>query len=281
MKEWGSFAMYQIAFEEFGYRLPFNDFEVSVFKRLRLAPSQLHPNSLAFLRAFEIVAAYLRIVPSLDLFFYTFRLQRSKPKGEAENKHGWVSFTQRRRLFELYEESVRGFKDNWYVVLPKGAEGLQSVVTRVPKIDEDGNQVLRPDGSPVIVEHPRFPFKWDRKHYLLPASSFGCGKKELNGTILAQHDMLCDFVDGFAPLVRTDKDNNPVVDVDGNVVTSKRFIDTKALLTCSTRVEAETLLSMFGFVFLLLVLSALVLSLLILLILVIDLCRHDEQSGEV
>jgi hypothetical protein len=194
-------------------------------------------------------------VPTLDLFFHTFRLQRSKPKGEAANKHGWVSFTQRRRLFEIYEESVRGFKDKWYVVFPKGEEGLQSIVTRALKIDEDGNEVLRPNGSPVIVEHPRFPFKWDRKHYLLPASSFGCGK-ELDGTILAPYAMLCDFVDGFAPLVRIDKDNNPVVDADGNVVTSRRFIDTKALLSCSTRVEAETLLSMFGFVFLLLVLSA-------------------------
>jgi hypothetical protein len=57
-----------------------------------LAPSQLHPNSLAFLRTFEIVAAYLRIVPTLDLFFYLFRIQHIKPKGDAE-KYGWVSFT--------------------------------------------------------------------------------------------------------------------------------------------------------------------------------------------
>jgi hypothetical protein len=99
----------------------------------------------------------------------------------------------------------------------------------------------------VIVEHPCFPFKWDHKHYLLLASSFGCGKKELDGTILAQYATICGFVDGFAPLVRIDKDNNPVVDADGNVVTTKRFIDTKALLACSTRVEAETLLSMFSF----------------------------------
>jgi hypothetical protein len=147
----------------------------------------------------------------------------------------------------MYEESVRGFKDKRYVVFPKGEEGLQSIVTRAPKIDEDDNEVLRSDGSPVIVEHPCFPFNWDHKHYLMLASSFGCGKKELDGTILAQYATICGFVDGFAPLVRIDKDNNPVVDADGNVVTTKRFIDTKALLACSTRVEAETLLSMFSF----------------------------------
>ena len=68
-ERWGAFSMYQIAFEELGYRLPFNDFEIGVFDHLKLAPSQLHPNSLAFLRAFEIVSAYLQIVPTLDLFF--------------------------------------------------------------------------------------------------------------------------------------------------------------------------------------------------------------------
>jgi hypothetical protein len=119
--------MYQIAVEKFGYPLPFNDFEVAVFARLRLTPSQLHPNSLAFLRAFEIVAAHLQIVPTLDLFFHIFRIQRTKPKGGAE-KYGWVSFTQRCRLFEMYEESVRGYKDNWFIVFPKNEEGLKAIV---------------------------------------------------------------------------------------------------------------------------------------------------------
>jgi hypothetical protein len=94
------------------------------------------------------------------------------------------------------------------------------------------------------VECSRFPFKWVRNHYLLPASSFTLTQKEMDASIVADFKVLCDFVDGFSPIVRTDKDNNPVVDSGGNVVTTKRFIETKALLACSTRVEAEALLSM-------------------------------------
>jgi hypothetical protein len=167
-----------------------------------------------------------------------------KPKGDAE-KYGWVSFTQTRRLFEMFEESVRGFKDNWFGVFPKGEDGLRTIVLRSPKVDANGNQVLRPNGSPILIERSRFPFKWVRNHYLLPASSFSRAQKEMDPAILADYKVLCDFVDGFVPAVRTDKEGNPVMDEQGNVLTLKRLIETKALLACSTGVEAETLLSMF------------------------------------
>jgi hypothetical protein len=69
----------------------------------------------------------------------------------------------------------------------------------------------------------------------------------MDPAILADCKVLCDFVDEFVLVVRTDKEGNLVVDEQGNILTSKRFIETKALLACSTRVEAETLLSMFCF----------------------------------
>ncbi|MCI09924.1 hypothetical protein A2U01_0031015, partial [Trifolium medium] len=52
------FTMYEFAFKELRFRLPFSDLAAGVFGCLKLAPSQLHPNSLAFIRAFEIVCEY-------------------------------------------------------------------------------------------------------------------------------------------------------------------------------------------------------------------------------
>ncbi|RDX89358.1 hypothetical protein CR513_28935, partial [Mucuna pruriens] len=38
-----------------GAQLPFSNFQCLVLKILNIAPTQLHPNSLAFIRAFEIL----------------------------------------------------------------------------------------------------------------------------------------------------------------------------------------------------------------------------------
>jgi hypothetical protein len=80
---------------------------------------------------------------------------------------------------------------------------------------------------------------------LLPANSFSRSAKEVDSATLEDYKRMRDFVDGFVPLVRTDQDGNPVTDEQGNVLTAKRLIDTKALLACSTRAEAEALLGMF------------------------------------
>ncbi|MCI63369.1 hypothetical protein A2U01_0084626, partial [Trifolium medium] len=49
------FSMYEFVFKDLKFHMPFSNLTIRVFGRLNLAPSQLHPNSLAFIRAFEMV----------------------------------------------------------------------------------------------------------------------------------------------------------------------------------------------------------------------------------
>ncbi|MCI20609.1 hypothetical protein A2U01_0041771, partial [Trifolium medium] len=95
-------------------------------------------------------------------------LQRSRPKGEtakakvvegdAANKFDWVSLKQNKRLFEMYEESVRGFKENYYLVRPITSACWKSIVYRGPKCDNNENVVVGPNGKLEEEEYARFHF---------------------------------------------------------------------------------------------------------------------------
>ncbi|GAU48766.1 hypothetical protein TSUD_406090 [Trifolium subterraneum] len=238
----GGFPMYQIAFEHMGLRLPFTDLEMAIFNHLEVCPSQLHPNSLAFIRAFEIVAAYLQLAPTVSLFFHIFGIQRSRPRGNVTDKCGWVSLKQHKKLFDIFEESLRGFKDKWFVVRPITTAGWKTILVRGPKVDDEGRVQHRDDGEPIEVDCERFPFCWTKKHYAREAKSFTFRKGALSKEELADLKALEDFVEEFSPSLWTDREGNPVYDEEGYQLSSKRFINTKALLRCSTRAEAEDLL---------------------------------------
>ncbi|GAU27622.1 hypothetical protein TSUD_270110 [Trifolium subterraneum] len=238
----GGFPMYQIAFEHMGLRLPFTDLEMAIFNHLEVCPSQLHPNSLAFIRAFEIVAAYLQMAPTVPLFFHIFGIQRSRPRGNVTDKCGWVSLKQHKKYFEIFEESLRGFKDKWYVVRPITSAGWKTILVRGPKVDDEGRVQHRDDGEPIEVDCERFPFCWTKRHYAREAKSFTFKKGALSKEELADLKALDDFVEEFSPSLWEDRGGNPICDEEGYQLSSKRFINTKALLRCSTRVEAEDLL---------------------------------------
>jgi hypothetical protein len=59
---------------------------------------------------------------------------------------------------------------------------------------------------------------------------------------LADLKALEDFVEEFPPSLWEDREGNPICDEEGYQLSSKKFINTKALLRCSTRAEAEDLL---------------------------------------
>lgn len=57
--------MYEVVFKEMGFRMPFLDFQKEVMKWLELAPSQLHPNSMDFVRSFKLMCEYLEMDPTI------------------------------------------------------------------------------------------------------------------------------------------------------------------------------------------------------------------------
>ena len=68
------FFMYQTVFKCIGVCLPFTPFERELLTEINTAPTQLHPNSWAFVRAFQILCGYLGILPSVDVFLHFFPL---------------------------------------------------------------------------------------------------------------------------------------------------------------------------------------------------------------
>ena len=80
------FFMYQTVFKRVGVRLPFTPFERELLTEINTAPAQLHPNSWAFVRGFQILCGYLGIPPSVDIFLHFFEVKK-------QGKSFWVSFS--------------------------------------------------------------------------------------------------------------------------------------------------------------------------------------------
>jgi len=105
-------------FTQVGVRIPFSAFQMALLGRVFVAPSQLHPNSWASIRCFEMVCEYLELPVSVDVFLFFFNL--TNPSKERKHKKGFMSFrsAQGRRIFGLFEDSYHGFKDKYFKVRP-------------------------------------------------------------------------------------------------------------------------------------------------------------------
>ena len=96
------FPMYEVVFKDMDFQLPFSDFQWEVLRWTKLSPSQIHPNSYAFMRAFELVCQYLGVPPFKNVFFTIFTIQRGAEK-----------------MFEIFAGKVRSFKERFFLVRPR------------------------------------------------------------------------------------------------------------------------------------------------------------------
>ena len=99
------FFMYTTIFKRLRLRLPFSRFERALLIEVNVVPTQMQPNSWAFVRAFAILCDYLSHPPSMDVFLYFFKAKKSRKKL-------WLSFNgvAGRVLLTLFQQSYKGFK---------------------------------------------------------------------------------------------------------------------------------------------------------------------------
>jgi len=129
------FHMYGAVLEEFGVRIHFTLFLMDVMRFFNVAPTQIRPNSWAFIRGFEILCEALDMVLSAGAFFHFFGTK-------GVDKGSWVSMSAHagKSLFPSYASN---FKKNWRVSFMK-----------VCAVEDSGISVASVDGE------LRFPLSW-------------------------------------------------------------------------------------------------------------------------
>jgi len=152
-----------------------------------VAPTQLHPNSWAYLQAFRILckSLYLEPTPYAFLYFYDTRPQRPAT---------WLSLISRPSISRLdaFSQSFKHFKDGYFKVIVK----------------EGGNTYfLNANGS------PKFPLSWTNnpsRYKDMRMDELSVGDKEVVETLLK-------FVDKLPTkgLVRVYNSVHPIIDIKG------------------------------------------------------------------
>jgi hypothetical protein len=132
-----SYFVYTAVLEEFGVKVPFSRFEMDVLKYLNVAPTQIRPNSLAFIRGFEILCKSLGLEPSVGVFFYFYGTK-------DVNKGTWISISShsRKRLFPPY---ACNFKKEW-----------RDTFVRIQGAPECST------ASVMVAGKPKFPLRWTK-----------------------------------------------------------------------------------------------------------------------
>jgi hypothetical protein len=130
-----SYFVYTTFLEEFGVKIPFTPFEMDVLKFLNVAPTQIRPNSWAFIRAFEILCKALGLEPSVGAFLCFYGTK-------DVNKGTWIAICAHpgKRLFPQY---ACNFKKEWRDTFVR-VQGLPGCST----------------SSVLLDGKPKFPLRW-------------------------------------------------------------------------------------------------------------------------
>jgi len=181
------FYMYICHFSQLHIRLPFDKFTMGVLRLLNVAPTQLHPNSWAYLQAFRLLCMALYLEPSPRAFLYFFV---TRPKSPIT----WLSLISRPGLnkLEAFTQSFKHFKDGFFKVVVKSA-------SRSHFYTADGNT--------------KFPFFWTDnpwRYKVISREDVSVGEKDVVDTLMQFSDKM-----PTKGLVRVYNSVHPIIDIEG------------------------------------------------------------------
>ncbi|GAU30211.1 hypothetical protein TSUD_67630 [Trifolium subterraneum] len=135
------FYMYTHVLQTLHLWLPFKFFECQVLRVMNVAPCQLHPNSWAFLKAFQVACEGLDLVPTSGVFFSFFHVKKVSP-------HSLISISSQpnKGRFSLYASNFKNYRDTF--VRFRCGEGFPELM-----FDASGNHL--------------FPFYWSSSPHLI------------------------------------------------------------------------------------------------------------------
>ncbi|QCD78996.1 hypothetical protein DEO72_LG1g2633 [Vigna unguiculata] len=160
-----------------------------VLRLLNVAPTQLHPNSWAYLQAFRLLCMALYLEPSPRAFLYFFV---TRPKSPIT----WFSLISRPGLnkLEAFTQSFKHFKDGFFkvVVKPAGRSHFYTV---------DGNT--------------KFSFFWTSnpwRYKEILREDLLVGEKDVVDTLMQFSDKM-----PTKGLVRVYNSVHPIIDIEGHM----------------------------------------------------------------
>ncbi|MED6187335.1 hypothetical protein PIB30_075444 [Stylosanthes scabra] len=139
----------------------------SVAERINCAPSQIHPNSWGFMRAFQILMEYLEVKPSLEVFFHLFQA-----KGVGRGMWVTLSSHQGLTIFCPFKASYKDFKE--FYIKVRSAE----------------------DSFPFFLDGylaEKFPLYWNKK----PSQCLGV--EELSDRDAGDRESVIDYLESRVP----------------------------------------------------------------------------------
>ena len=106
--------IYTTTFKKVKLRVPFTRFERELLTELDIAPAQLHPNSWAFVRAYQIICTHLGLPASVDVFLYLFEAKNPGDSIECQRIISSLLLESHHITFFVFSDAPTLFFFCWF-----------------------------------------------------------------------------------------------------------------------------------------------------------------------